>query len=186
MAEVNNLGAPNATRTKTQDRQFRRMQRKLKRVVHKRLKPLPLERLIELTGYDTNTTAITTGKGSASGNSLQVSQVADAVGVPIGVGTLYTNVTLRGCTNGDPRSCNSADVDITVESRSGIIYGRCSKCSYSYHAITEKATIAGEAVFTDGTWGFRDIKAKRLNFTQVDFALVHTNAVTRITGAAWF
>ena len=173
------------TRTEAQDRQFRRMQRKLKRVVRKRLKPLPLERVIELTGYDTNTTAVITDKRFGS-SKPQFAQVADCVGLPIGDGKLYTNVTLSRCNNGDPRTCEWADVDIYVVSRSGIIYGRCANCGYSYNAVTERARIVGEAEFTDGTWGFRDIKAKRLNFTQVDFSVIQGDAVTSITGEAWF
>jgi len=161
------------------------MQRKLKRAIRKQLKPLPLERPIDLQARDTNTTAVAVKRLGNSNSKLYFNQRAQAAGVPTGEGILHTNITLRGCTNGEASLCVSATVNFVVSSRSGIIYGRCNGCSYSYDAGTGFAAIAGQAEFTDGTWTFRDIKAKGLRFAQLGL-FNGTGVVTTITGNAWY
>jgi hypothetical protein len=179
------LGWPNVTRTKFQDRQFRRMQRKLRRVIKKRLKPLPLERPILLEAIDTSTTA-----ASSKRNKIFYQQVADMAGQPIGAGRLYTNVTLTGCTGGVVRNCDTANIDFSISSRSGIIYGRCDKCKFTAQTSEVNVTIEGEAHFTDGNWAFRDIKAKGLHFIQTGPLRTSVgdrfDAKTTITGKAWY
>lgn len=140
-------------------------------------------RPIELHFFNTSTTAVA-GKGLGI-NKLHFQQESEGMGVPIGDGRFYTNITLRGCTNGDARSCDGANVDFAVSSRSGITYGRCNGCSYMYDAGTGVAAIKGEAEFTDGTWAFRDIKAKGLRFEQVGL-FNGTSVLTAIVGKAWY
>jgi hypothetical protein len=175
--ELNNLAYINATRTKAQERQYRRLQKKLKRVIHERLGPVPLERSIEMI-IATNSTVIPSKKNT-------LSQEGPASGVPIGQGTLFTNVRLRRCEGSDIRTCDSANIKFTVSSRSGVIYGRCMRCKYSYDVEAGQYTLEGKAELQDGTWGFRDIKSKSVTFTQTG-PLSGVNAVTTIVGSAWY
>ena len=167
----------NATRTKAQERQYRRLQKKLKRVIQKRLGPVPLERSIEMIA--TTTSTITTGKKNA------LAQEGPASGVPIGEGTLFTDVALRGCEGTEFRTCDFANVEFTVSSRSGVIYGRCTRCQYSYDVEAGRYKLEGKAELQDGTWGFRDIKSKSVTFTQIG-PLSGVNAVKTIVGSAWY
>jgi hypothetical protein len=177
LTELINLAYSNATRTKAQERQYRRLQKKLKRVIHKRLGPVPLERSIEMIA--TTHSTIITGKKDG------LAQEGPASGVPIGEGTLFTNVTLKGCARSALRTCDSANVKFTVSSRSGVIYGRCTRCQYSYDVEGGRYTLGGKAELQDGTWGFRDIKSKSVTFMQVG-PLSGVDAVTTIVGSAWY
>lgn len=177
LTELINLAYSNATRTKDQERQYRRLQRKLKRVIQKRLAPVPLQGSIEITA--TTTSTITTGKKDA------LAQEGPAGGVPIGAGTLFTDVTLAGCEGSDLRTCDSANVKFTISSRSGVIYGRCMRCQYTYDVEAGQYTLGGKAELQDGTWGFRDIKSKTVIFTQTG-PLSGVDAVTTIVGSAWY
>jgi len=177
LIELINLAYSNATRTKAQERQYRRLQQKLKRVIHKHLGPVPLQGSAEMIA--TTNSTITTGKKDA------LAQEGPAGGVPIGAGTLFTDVTLGGCEGSDLRTCDSANVKFTDSSRSGVIYGRCTRCQYSYDVEAGQYTLGGKAELQDGTWGFRDIKSKSVTFTQVG-PLSGVNAVTTIVGSAWY
>jgi hypothetical protein len=172
-----------ANRTKAQDFQYKPLQRKLRLAIKKRLAPLPLERPIQLTANETSTTA-STGKQKLLTCGAYQSEAA-ATGLPIGEGTLYTNVTFKGCDCSNMAACTTAQVAITISSRSGVIYGECPKCKYSYNTGTQLVTIGGPAIFTDGTWGFRDIKSKNLLFQQVG-PLNGANAITTIVGTAFY
>lgn len=153
------------------------MQKKLKRVIHKRLAPLPLERSIDMVA--------TTNSTIATGKKEVVTQEGVASGVPIGRGTLFTDMTLRGCEGSDLRTCDWASVKFTVSSRSGVMYGRCPRCRYSYDANAQLYTVEGQAKLTGGTWGFRDIKSKAVTFTQVG-PLSGVNAITTLVGPAFY
>jgi len=171
------LAYSNAIRTKAQERQYRRLQKKLKRVILKRLGPVPLERSIEMI--------VTTNSSAIPNKKETLSQEGPASGVPIGQGTLFTTVRLRRCEGLDIRTCDSAYIKFTVSSRSGIIYGRCVRCKYTYDLKSNQYTLEGNAELQDGTWGFRDIKSKSVKFIQTG-TLNGVNAVTTIVGSAWY
>ncbi len=174
---------PTANRTKSQDFQYKRLQRKLKRAIKKRLAPLPLERPIQITANETSTTASSGKQKLLTCGAYQME--SDATGLPMGEGTLYTNIALKGCDCSNLAACTTAQVTFTMSSRSGVIYGECPKCTYSYNTGTQLVTIGGRAIFTDGTWGFRDIKSKNLVFQQVG-PLNGVNPITTIVGTALY
>ena len=147
--EVNNIAFPLYNRTEEEQTQYDRLLNKLDRVIRTRLKPLPIERPLNLTVYRQ--------KPGGDGGML-------VTGTPVGQGDYDEVVTPKG------GSCCCAckfKIKFTVWSGSGIITGT-AKVTKSPGSDAANATYQGYANITTkgGTGAYYKITGTNLLFNQ--------------------
>jgi len=151
--EVNNIAFPLYNRTAEEQNQYDRLMNKLNNVIRTRLKPLPLERPLDLT--------VDRHLPGGDGGLL-------VTGTPVGNGN-YEGVVKPKRTTG----CNACRyrVRFTVWSDSGVIKGRArvTRSQVPDGSGGGTTTYFGYANITKGgTGAYNKIKGKNLLFNQTD------------------
>ena len=167
--ERKNLAAPGFRRNLVQQREYRRLRKKLARVEAIRLRPIPG------TTQPINMTASTSQ--TKNSKTFRFTDKGTCVGMPTGTGNTLIDWVL------DPTAGTGAG-KITLSSGAGLIKG-VANVTFAADPSANRITLTGTMDITSGTGDFRGIKAKGLAFVETD-NLEGTDGQITITGNATY
>jgi arylsulfatase A-like enzyme len=168
-SEKNNLAAPGFRRSRLQQREYKRLKKKLERVEATRLGP------ISGTAQSISMTASTSQ--TKNSKTFKFTDKGTTVGMPTGTGKIVIDWVL------DPAKGTGAG-KVTMTSGAGLIKG-VAKVSFVADTAADTITLTGTMSITSGTGDFRGLKASALTFVETD-NLEGTDGQITITGNATY
>jgi len=143
--ERDNLAAPGRRRSAIQEREFRRLKRKLASVRRTRLNPWPRTRAIDITA----------ATREVKRRGTQITDHGTITGIPTGIGDVTLHWSLHPQTQ-------TATARFVLTSGAGVIRGTAQA---SYEIGGNRITFTGTADLTGGSGTFHGIKGTGLAFT---------------------